>query len=122
MFSSARLVAVKMEEVGDRAVDGDEALALPCRLEPDEASFSSSNSQMRILRPVIQTLMRTLLDTGHDFPFGCIVRSELIGDHDTRRHALAPHELSHQLQGRLLVPAALDQSIENVAIGIDGAP
>jgi hypothetical protein len=41
-----------MEEVSDRAVDGDEALALPCRLEPDHVSFSSSNSQMRILRPL----------------------------------------------------------------------
>jgi hypothetical protein len=53
MFSSARPVAVEIEAVGDRAVDGHEALALTCRLEPDHASFLSSNSQMRILRPVI---------------------------------------------------------------------
>jgi hypothetical protein len=45
--------AVKMEEVGDRAMDTDEALALSCRLEPDHASFSSSYNQMRILRSVI---------------------------------------------------------------------
>jgi hypothetical protein len=29
MFSSGRFLAVEMEEIGDRAVDGDEALALP---------------------------------------------------------------------------------------------
>lgn len=29
MFSSARPVAVQMEEVGDRAMDGDEALVVP---------------------------------------------------------------------------------------------
>jgi hypothetical protein len=52
MFGSARPVAVKMEEVGDRAMVGYEALALSCRLEPHEASFSSSNSQVRILRSV----------------------------------------------------------------------
>jgi hypothetical protein len=39
-----------------------------------------------------------------------------------RCDALALQELSHQLQGRLLVSAVLDQSIENVPIGINGAP
>lgn len=72
--------------------------------------------------PVIQALMRAMLDTGHDFSSGGIVGSELVGDHDTRCDTLALQELSHQLQGRLLVPAAPDQSLENVAIGIDGAP
>lgn len=89
MFSSARPIAMKMEEVCDRAVDGDEVLTLPCRLELDHASFSSSNSQMRILRPVIETLMRPMLDAGHDFSSGCIVGSELVGDYDTWRDALA---------------------------------
>jgi hypothetical protein len=31
-------------------------------------------------------------------------------------------ELSHQLHGRLSVPAALDQCIKNITIGIDGLP
>ncbi len=63
-----------------------------------------------------------MLDTWHDFPFGRIVGSEFVGDHDARRDALPFQQLSHQLQGRLLVPAALDQGIENIAIGIDGPP
>jgi transposase len=50
------LLALKMEQVCDRAMDGDEAMALPCRLEPDHASFSSSNSQMRILRRLFTPL------------------------------------------------------------------
>jgi hypothetical protein len=55
-----------MEEVCDRAMDGHEALALP--LPPStHASFSLSSSQMRILRPVIQALMRAMVDTAHDF-------------------------------------------------------
>jgi hypothetical protein len=104
-----------------------ETMRWHCRVDlPDHASLSSSNSQMRIFRPVIQTLMRTMLDTGHDFPFGCVVGSELIGDHDTRcdalGDALALQELSHQLQDCLLVPAALDQGIKNITIGIDGPP
>lgn len=111
-----------MEDVGDRAVHGDEALALLCRLEPDHASFSPTNGQMRILRPIVQTLMRTMLNTWHDFLFGCVVGSELIGDHDTRYDALALQELSHQLQGRSLVPAALDQSLKNITISSDSPP
>ena len=66
--------------------------------------------------------MRTVLDAGHDFPSGCVAGSELIGDHDTRCDALAPQQLSHQLQGRRLVPAALDQSVENITISIYGPP
>jgi hypothetical protein len=47
-------------------MDGHEALALP--LPPStHASFSLSSSQMRILRPVIQALMRAMVDTAHDF-------------------------------------------------------
>jgi hypothetical protein len=38
MFSSALPVAVKMEEVGDRAMDRDEALALSCRPSPASAT------------------------------------------------------------------------------------
>jgi hypothetical protein len=56
MFSSALPVAVKTEEVGDLAMNGDKALALSCRLKPNHTSFSSSHNQMRILRPVIQTV------------------------------------------------------------------
>lgn len=122
MISGACPVSVKMEQIGNRAVDGDEALTLTCRLKPDHAALSSSRSQMRILCPVVQAFVRTMLDTGHDLPSGCIVGSELVCDHDTRRDALALQQFSHQPKGRFPVPAALDQSIENVAIGIDGTP
>lgn len=61
-------------------------------------------------------------DTGHDFPFGCIVGSELIGNHNTRRYALPFQQLSHQFQSGLLVPTALNQTIKNITIRIDGAP
>ena len=57
MISGGSFATLKMEEVGNLAMDGDKALALSYRLEPDHASFSSSHNQMRILRPVIQTRM-----------------------------------------------------------------
>jgi hypothetical protein len=56
MISGACPVSVKMEQIGNRTVDGDEALTLTRRLEPDHASLPSSRSQMRILCPVVRRL------------------------------------------------------------------
>ena len=39
MIGGFQMFAVKMEKVGDRAVDGNEALALSRRLEPHHTSF-----------------------------------------------------------------------------------
>lgn len=50
-----QMFAVNMEEVGDRTTGGNGSLALSCRLEPDHISFSPPDSQMPILRSVIQT-------------------------------------------------------------------
>jgi hypothetical protein len=59
---------------------------------------------------------------GHDFTFGCVVGSQLIGDHDTRRDALGSQQFAHQFQCGLFVPAALHKGFQNIALGIDGTP
>ncbi len=56
------------------------------------------------------------------FRLGCRVGPQLIGDHDPWRDALAFEELAHQPQGCTLVSPVLQQGIEDVAIGINGAP
>lgn len=77
---------------------------------------------MRILRSVVQPLMRAMLDAGHDFPLGSIVGPELVGDHDTRCSPLSFQQFAHQAFGRLGVSPALDENVEHEAILIDGAP
>src|SRR3954471_18657629 len=55
-------------------------------------------------------------------PESSSVGAELIGDEQFRREALFPEELAHQPECRLLVAAALNQHVENLALMIDGAP
>jgi len=62
------VVAGNVKEVGDRILDGNETLKLSRGLEALHDSLPSSDGLMRILRPVVQALVRPMLDAGHDFP------------------------------------------------------
>lgn len=66
--------------------------------------------------------MRAMLDARHQFRFCGRVRPQLICDHDARSGTLALEQLAHQPKSCLPIPASLQQTIENVAVGINGAP
>lgn len=53
---------------------------------------------------------------------GYLGQSELIGNHDARRDAMPFQQLSRQLQGGLVFPVALNDSVKDIAIWFDGAP
>src|ERR1700680_5317161 len=50
------------------------------------------------------------------------VRPQLVGRQQFRREAVFPEQLAHQPECRVLVAAALNQHIENLALVIDAAP
>jgi len=77
---------------------------------------------MRILRSVVQALVRAVLDSWDQFGLCGRVGAQLIGHHDTRRDALASQELSHQAQSGFLTPPALQKGIKNIALGVDRPP
>jgi len=116
------IVAWNVEEVGDRVMNGDETLEMPGGLDSLHDPLSLSRRLMGILRPVIQSLVRTMFDAGHNVAFGRAVGSEFIGDHDAWRMALTFQKLSHQTFGSVGITAALHQHIENEAILIDSSP
>ncbi len=43
-------------------------------------------------------------------------------DQPLRSEGILPQKLAHQFQGGVLVALGLDQHIENLALGVDGAP
>lgn len=77
---------------------------------------------MGILRPVVQALVRAMLDTGHDLSLCGVVGSELVGDHNAWRSSLAPKQLAHQALGCLGIAAALYQNLQDETILIHGTP
>jgi hypothetical protein len=70
---------------------------------------------MGVFGPVIEALVLTMLDPGHDLPLGSGVASQLVGDKHTRGSTLLLEELAEQAFGGLLVAPALDENIENEA-------
>ena len=54
---------------------------------------------------------------------GCsYVRSEVICDQLVGDKAIFLQQLAHQFKRRPLVPPSLDQHVEDLALGVDGAP
>src|SRR5438067_9507719 len=101
-------------------MSGKEALNVPRRLEPLRDPLSASGRLMGVFGPVIETLVLTMLDPGHDLPLGSGVA--LQRDEHTRGSTLLLEELAEQAFGGLLVAPALDENIENEAVLVDGTP
>src|SRR3954464_1688587 len=77
---------------------------------------------MRVLCPVVETLMSAMLDRGHHLVFRGAVARQLVRDHDTRGPALLFQQLAEQALGGLFVPPALDQAVAHDPILVDGPP
>ena len=56
------------------------------------------------------------------FARGGMVRSQIVGDQSLRQEAIFLQKLAHEFQRCTLVAFRLDQHIEDLALGIDGAP
>lgn len=77
---------------------------------------------MGILCSVVQSLVRAMLDARQQLDLRGRVGPQLVGHHHARGSTLLLEQLSQQTQGCCLVPSALQQGIEDVTVGIDGAP
>ena len=78
------MVAVEMDEVVDLIVGGEETLSLPGRLEALHLPFSSACRLMGVLRPVVQSFMLSVLNTGHDLSLGRPIAAQPVGDQEAR--------------------------------------
>jgi hypothetical protein len=111
-----------MEEVVDRVVGREGTLHLPGRFEPLHLPFPPSGRLVRVLGPVVEPSVATVLDPGHHLAPGRTVARELVRDHHPRRPPLALQQLAQQALGRPLVAPALNQDVEDEPGLIDGAP
>lgn len=117
-----RFCAIWNEEVSDSREDEDEMLERPDRSETLPHSFPLSKRQVRILGPVVQALMRTMLNRGHDLTHCCSIGAQLVGDGPLGRKALSLQEPGQQTSGRLGVATFLDDFVEHITILIDSPP
>jgi len=103
------LVAAEKEEVADRVVGRRETLCLAWRLEPLHLPLSPSRRLVRVLRPVVQPLVLSVLDRGHHLALGRSAARQLVGHHDTRCPKMADFEPRRKLCHRTDKGAAQDR-------------
>src|SRR6202030_1499981 len=116
------VVSAAGENIRDLIMGGQEALNLPRRLEPLHDPLSSSGRLMGVFGPVIEAVVLSMLDPGHDLPLGGGVALQLVSDKHTRCAPRLLEELAEQAFGGLLVTPALDENIENEPVLVDGTP
>src|SRR5918912_2508326 len=87
-------VALKVEEVVDGGVAGEEALGGAGRLEALHLALSSPGRLVRILRPIVPSPPLLVPRREADRAEGGTVRAELVRHHDGRREALLLQQLA----------------------------
>src|SRR3954454_632288 len=111
-----------MKEIVYLVVGGEETLCLPRRFEALHLSLASARGLMRVLRPVVETLVLPVLNAWHNLLPRRSIAGKLVGDHDARRPALPLQQLAQQARGGALITPALDQHVEYDAVLVDRAP
>src|SRR5438270_11282584 len=77
---------------------------------------------MRILGPIVLTQALLMVAGKPEMPEGSAVRPQLVGRHLFRREPLLAEQLAHEPDSCPLVPSALNQDLEDLALMIDRAP
>ena len=95
---------------------------MPGRLVALHLPLPPSRGLVGAFSSVVQSLVLPVLDPGHDLPLRRSVARQLVGDHDARRPALPPQQLSEQALGGPLVAPALHQDVEHRAVLVHRAP
>jgi hypothetical protein len=105
-----------------RTIRGEEALRVPWRFEPLHAPFPLAGGLMGVLGTVIQIPMLPMFHAWQELPLGGSITLQLVRDDDLWS-VLAPLEqLAEEFLCGLLVPPALHQDIEDLAVLIDSPP
>lgn len=112
--SGASLVQ-RNEEISGCRKDRDEALQTAGRSKSLHYPFSLSQCPVRILCPIVQALVRSMFDTGHDIPFCGAVGAQFVGDDALRHQTL----LLQPSRGSLGIASG---RVEHIPVLIDSPP
>jgi hypothetical protein len=103
-------------------IRGEKTLGMPWRFEPLHAPLPLAGRLVRILRTVVQIPVLTMFHTRHHLLLGRAIAAELISDDDSRDIRQPFQQLAEEFLRGCLVPARLDQNIEDIPFLIHGSP
>ena len=123
MGSKGRLVGARRDEqVSDCRKDRCEPLQACRRPKALHHPLLLSQREMRILCPVVQALVRPVLNPWHDLASSSSIGGQLVGDDALRCHSLLLHQPGQQALGCFGVAAALNDLIKHVSVLVDSPP
>jgi len=92
------------------------------RLEASHRPFALTSWLVGVFGAIIEAPMLAVLHTGQDILLGRAIAAKFIGDEPPWNVLAAFEQFAEELLRCRLVPPALDQDIQHVAMLIDGAP
>jgi len=117
-----KLVASWAEMLGNRSIRGEKPLGVPWRLEPLHAPLSLAGGLVGVLRAVIQIPMLPMFHAWQELPLGGSITVQLVRDDDPWSILAPLEQLAEEFLCDLLVPPALHQDIEHLALLIHRPP
>jgi hypothetical protein len=119
----ANQMTLSIESVVNRSVRGEKSLGGSLGLKPLHFPLSSSDREMRILRPLVFSksarpvpILKAKLGQGRN------IGSKPVGDHHLGFHFLAPDQSLQKLQRRRGVATMLDNHVEHFALVVHTPP
>jgi hypothetical protein len=105
----------------DGTIRCQKALDIPWGFEPLHAPFPLAGRVVGILRTVVQIPVLPMFHTGQDLAHGRPIAFEVIRDDDPWDVPQPLEQPAEELLRGCLVPATLDQDIEDVALLVHGS-
>jgi hypothetical protein len=122
VFGGAEAVTSRAEVLHDGTISREEPLGLSGRLEPLHPSFALTRRLMGVRGVTLERAVRQLFHAPHERSLGGSITAQLIRDDDPWSILASFEELAEKFLRRRLVPPALHQDIEDMAVLIDRPP
>src|SRR5947209_7885289 len=115
-------MALDIEGVEDGGVHRQESLCRPGALETLQLELASACWLMRILRSIVLPLAPPMAVLDPKVAGRSAVGSQVVCHQPIGDHRVFLEKLAHQFQRRAPVATGLNENVENLALGVDGAP
>jgi hypothetical protein len=122
VFGGAEEVTSRAEVLHDGTIRREEAVGVTGGFEPLHAPFALARRLMGVLGAIIEIAVLPMFHARQELSLGGSITLQLIRDDDPRSILASFEELAEEFLRGLLVPPALHQDIEDVAVLIDRPP
>ena len=119
---SGEEMSTRTKVVADGAERSQETLRVLGGFEPLKYPLAFAGRQVRVLRPVVQTLVSPMLGVRQHPANRGWVASQLVGDNHAWFKADTINDLPKEVFGRQLITSRLNQDIQHDAVLIDRPP